>query len=234
MKNISIVFFAWLFACTSLFAQPSAVIVGPAKVPPGELTSLSSSGSQGDNLIWITPEGLSTIRAGCELMDQQIFFATTREGIYEFILVVSDKEASMSFARHTVVVASELPTPDPDPAPQPDPNPTPVPRKWDGLVDESRKAADKVNDSVTREAIKINVTRKLEELEARCNSGQCPTLLQAQTEVSSLLDTVIKLSANRFSEWSSWRLAISRYISQKGVVDLKDYLNAAKAYIAGL
>ena len=58
----------WIFAvslCVTSFAQPVAKITGPKESPPGEMVVLSSTGSTGDNLKWIKPEGLQTHQVGC-------------------------------------------------------------------------------------------------------------------------------------------------------------------------
>lgn len=228
-----------LLASCPLVAQPVAKILGPSRVPPGELTALTSAGSVGGNLTWITPPGLTTILAGCELMDSQIFFATSKAGSYEFLLVVADKNADIAYARHTVVVGPTAePIPDPGPGPQPDPGPGPepgpTPGKWAGLVDVSRQGADSAADAATRAQLKTVITAKLADIALRCGQSQCPTLQQAQREVESAIESVLLYRADRFSKWKTWRLGNGNFIAAKGLKDLDDYLAAVKAFTAGL
>jgi len=216
----------WLWIAYIAYAQPVAKITGPVQVPAGELTALSSTGSSGDNLVWITPEGLATIQSGCELMDQQIFFSTTRKGIYEFTLIVADKEARIAYSRHTVAVGE---TTDPGPPPV---NPTPA--KWAELQSISKQQADSINDEPTRIALKAALERQLIDIKDKCDKQQCPTLAQAQSNISKTIDTTLLSRENRFSIWSPWRVAIGKPITNKGVKDLPDYLNAVKSFAAGL
>lgn len=234
MKRLSLPIFIWVLICGVVFAQPVAKIIGPAQVPPGELTALSSTGSVGDNLLWIRPEGLTTILAGCEIMDSQIFFSTIKEGSYEFILICTDKEARIAYARHTVVVGKPTAPPPVDPPPV-DPPPGPTPGKWAELVTLSKTNADAVNDSATRPKLKQSLTATLDGIKSRCVAGQCPGLAQAQQEVTAAMESVLLLRPDRFTRWGEmWRVPNSQFIKQKGIQNVPDYLEAAKAFTAGL
>lgn len=215
----------------SVFGQPIAKITGFSKVPPGELTSLSSTGSVGDNLVWIKPEGITVIQAGCEMMDQQLFFSTMRGGVYEFILIVADKEARISYAKHSVTVGDVT---SPPPPTDPVPTPVPDPSKWGGLKDISKKNADAANDGPARAQLKAALTSKLSELKKMCESGQCPGLSQAQQIITSTIDNTLLLRSNRFSSWDQWRIGNSNYLKEKVVKDVPDYFTAVESFTAGL
>jgi hypothetical protein len=244
MKNSLIALIVSAFLAVSLAAQPVANISGPDQSPPGELTVVTSEGSKGDNLIWIRPTGLTVVQVGCEPMSQQLFFATTREGNYEFILVVADKDANLSFARHTVVIGKPAVTPDPDPTPAPDPapeptpdpkpEPTPEPGRWDGLIAISRANADSANDPVTRAILKDEVGKKLGELKAMCESGRCPGLAQVQASITSSIEAALLGRPNRFSSWEIWRVGNSNFMRGKAVTNVPDYFAAVEAYLKGL
>lgn len=228
---LSLIF--WLLLIGSIYAQPIAKITGPSQVPIGELTALSSTGSAGDNLEWIRPEGLTTILAGCEVMDSQIFFSTMKEGKYEFILVCTDKEARIAYTKHSVVVGKATTPPPVDPPPVDPPGPTPG--KWSEMVNLSKTNADLVNDPITRPKLKQALNDTLTSIKNRCAAGQCPGLAQAQQEVTVTMENILLLRPDRFTKWGEvWRVPNSQYIRQKGIQDVPDYLEAVKAFAAGL
>jgi hypothetical protein len=234
--KINVLFLSFLLCLSApLAAQPVAKIVGPTQSPPGELTALSSTGSSGDNLLWIKPEGLTVMQAGCEMMDQQLFFATTKEGVYEFILIVADKSASISYAKHSVTVGKPLVVPPPGDGPPPPPvDPGPTPGKWGGLVGVSKAGADKVNDPVTRKSLKDGIDSRIAFLKSMCDAGKCPGLSQAQSEVTAAIDSVLLMRQNRFSAWDEWRRGNNAHLKEKTVTNMPDYLEAIKAISAGL
>lgn len=226
---------AGLFLITScVFAQPVAKITGPTETKAGELTVVSSTGSIGDNLEWIKPDGITIMQAGCDLLDSQLFFATTKEGKYEFILIVVDKEAKISYAKHTVVVGKPTdPIPDPDPDPTPDPIPTPG--KWSPLKELSKTNADKVNDPVARLRLKEELEKTVNKIVSMCQQQQCPTLQEAKRLVTVSIEDTLLTRSVRFSDWANlWRVPNSNLVNQLGTKDLNDYLNAVRALISGL
>ena len=241
MKPTQIAITTWLLlSCFSAacFGQPSAVVVGPSTTAAGELTVVSSTGSKGDNLTWIRPEGLTVMQAGCELMDSQLFFATTRPGKYEFILVVADKEARIDYARHTVTVvaAGQDPTPPTDPQPPTEPEqPAPTPGKWVPLQDLSKTNSQRINDPQTAAAIKAAIVASVQEIEGKCASGQCPGLDAAQRRVTGRIEQSLLGRQNRLSDWANgWRTPNAQLINTLGIKDVPDYIQAAKAMAAGL
>lgn len=232
-----------LLLFTPLLAQPVANITGPAEVPPGELTLISSEGSVGDNLLWIKPEGLTVVQVGCEPISQQLFFATTRVGRYEFILVVTDKDAQIAYHRHVVTIGKPptpepepepTPAPDPDPEPDPSPDPVPEPGRWGALTSVSKGNADSANDPETRALIKRVVGKRLEELKAECNSGRCPGLESVKLAISRSMDSVILNRTDRFAAWQVWRIGNSNFFSSQPVSNVLDYFAAVEAILKGL
>jgi len=217
-----------LLLASTAIAQPVAKITGPTQVPAGELTAISSTGSVGDNLIWIKPDGLSAIQAGCEMMDQQLFFSTTREGVYEFILIVADKSAGISYAKHSVSIGRPI-TPGPPVEPPP-----PAPGKWADMIGISRAGADRVNDPTTRAALKISINSALDAIKKQCEASKCPGLPQAQAEVTKAIDNALLVRSDRFSGWDTWRRSNNAHMKEKTVTNMPDYLDAVRAIVAGL
>ena len=141
-----------------LLAQPAAKIVGPNEAPAGELVVLSSTGSTGDNLKWVKPDGLQTLQVGCSLLDTQIVFATTKPGAYKFMLIVADKEARIDYVEHTVTIGAVKPPPVDDPDDPIKPPPVdPSPTKWASLQTASKVSADRMNDGQTRSKLKAAI-----------------------------------------------------------------------------
>jgi hypothetical protein len=233
----ALVLLATLALCNHLSAQPVAVITAPESVPPGELTVISSKGSEGDNLQWIKPDGLTVVQVGCEVMDSQLIFATSRPGRYEFILVVADSEARITYAKHVVAVGQPPPDPpeEPTPAPDPEPEPPTQPGKWGPLEKVSRSNADRLNDPTTRAALKAAITSKIADLKNLCQLGQCPSLSEAKRQITGTIELVLLQRQNRSAEWALvWRTPNAQSLDSIGVVNLEDYLNAAGAIAAGL
>lgn len=229
----------WVLLVQVVVAQPKAVIVAPTVTEPGELTVVSSTGSVGDNLTWIRPEGLTTVEAGCELLDSQLFFSTAKEGVYEFILIVADKESRIDFARHSVKVVKgggigPVDPPPVDPPTQPTPAPVP-PNKWTELKTLSKSGADRVGDNEIRPLIRNAISEALTRIESQCAVQQCPTLDEAKSQVSAAIDRVLLSRASRFADWAAnWREPNAAEVQRVRVIDLKDYIEAAKAIREGL
>lgn len=228
---MSVIF--WLLIIGCAFAQPVAKITGPTTTQPGELTAIASTGSSGDNLVWIKPDNLTIMSAGCELLDSQLFFSTMKQGTYEFILIVADKEARIDYAKHTIVVGTST-TPPTDPPTEP---PTPTPGKWVDLAAASKANADLLNDEPTRTQLKLALTQTLGNLEALCATGQCPGLPEAKQKIVLAIEDVMLYRGpnSLFKDWANgWRLPNQKILDAKGIQDVPDYFNAVKAIISGL
>lgn len=226
----------WLVLCTVAYAQPTAKIVGPSEAPAGEMVVLSSTGSVGDNLIWVKPDTLQSLQVGCSLLDQQIVFATTKAGAYEFWLIVADKDAKISYARHTVVVGANPQLPPDEPDKPTDPQPPTDPARWSQLQTISRTGADRVDDATTRAKLKASIAAGILELESRCATGNCPTLSEAKKFILTRIESVLltRTGQSALVDWTAWRKSNQVELDRLGLVDLNDYLAAAKAIGSGL
>lgn len=220
----------------NLLAQPEAKIVGPKQAPAGELVVLSSTGSTGDNLVWVRPDSIQTVQAGCTLLDTQIFFSTTRPGNYEFWLIAADKEARISYARHTVEVTGSIVQPPPvNPDPEQPPE-QPNPAKWLKLQEASKANADKINDAATRSRLKSSIAATILSIDSKCDAGQCPTVSEAKTQALQAIEGVLlsRTGASARIDWVPWRKGNQAELDRLGLVDVRDYSAALKAIAAGL
>lgn len=118
MKPTIHTLFLLFFLCSTCFAQPKAVITGPSTGNTGDLVVLSTTGSIGDNFAWITPENLQTLVCG---EGKDLAFSSGKSGSFRFILIATDREASIHFTSHTVVIGKLEPPKPPDPPDPPDP-----------------------------------------------------------------------------------------------------------------
>jgi len=229
----------WLFLtcfCAVAYAQPAAKIVGPKEAPAGELVVLSSTGSTGDNLKWVKPEGLQTLQVGCSLLDTQVVFATTKPGVYKFMLIVADKEARIDYVEHTVTIGGSVKPPPVDPGDPIKPPVDPSPTKWANLQSISKATADRMVDASTRSKLKASIAATVLDLEGRCAAGQCPTLDAAKDAVRKSIEQTLlsRTGSSALIDWTQWRKANQAELDKLGVVDVVDYLAAAKAISSGL
>jgi len=232
----------WIFAvslCVTSFAQPVAKITGPKESPPGEMVVLSSTGSTGDNLKWIKPEGLQTLQVGCAVLDTQVVFATNKPGVYKFVLIVADKQAAIDYVEHTVTIGT--PGNGPGPVPGPAPNPTPAPNpsdpsRWSGLQNISKEGADRINDAATRSKLKATIAAVVLDIDSKCAAGQCPTVDAAKDQVRRSIEATLltRLGPSAKIDWSLWRKANQTELDRVGLADIKDYVAALKSIGSGL
>ncbi len=230
-------FTAVMMLTGSIFAQPAAKIVGPTEAPAGELVVLSSTGSTGDNLKWVKPEGLQTLQVGCSLLDTQVVFATTKPGAYKFMLIVADKEARIDFIEHTVTIGGSVKPPPVDPGDPVKPPPVdPSPTKWTSLQNASKASADRMNDSGTRSKLKAAIAAVALDISGRCDVGQCPTVEAAKDQVKRAIEQTLlaRTGPSAQLDWTQWRKANQAELDRLGIVDCKDYLAAVRAIGSGL
>ena len=221
----------------SIFAQPAAKIVGPTEAPAGELVVLSSTGSTGDNLKWVKPEGLQTLQVGCSLLDTQVVFATTKPGAYKFMLIVADKEARIDYIEHTVTIGGSVKPPPVDPEDPVKPPPVdPSPTKWTSLQNASKASADRMNDAGTRSKLKAAIAAVALDIAGRCDAGQCPTVDAAKDQVRKAIEQTLlaRTGSSALIDWTQWRKANQAELDRLGIVDCKDYLAAVRAISSGL
>jgi len=222
----------FLVCAVAANAQTIAIIDGPSSALPGELVVLSSSNSKGDNHKWISPAGLSTAQAGCEAIASQLFFATPREGSYEFILVVSDKAAAIEFTKHTVVIKTPG-TPVPPPVVNPPPVVDPPKSVLEQLKDLSKQNATRLNDPATRSQLATNIKTVVAEIKALCAANQCPTLAGAQSKVVKAIESTLlarSKGVSRLADWEQgWRVPNNQWIATAGITTVTQYLDAIAA-----
>jgi hypothetical protein len=221
----------WSF-CSIAFAQVEAIIIAPDKALPGELVVLNSSKSKGDNHKWITPEGISTAQAGCTAIDSQVFFATPRAGSYTFYLIVSDKSASIDYAKHTVVIGDSA-------SPKPDPEPPPTqPGDFAKLTQISRANSLALNDPKTRASLAASLKPVVAQLKSLCDANQCPTLAAAQSRFIGTMEAVLLArprGESRDANWEEvWRLPNAKFISDSKITSVVKGIEAYDAIVKGL
>jgi hypothetical protein len=231
---------AWIFLtclCAVAYGQPAAKIVGPTEAPAGELVVLSSTGSTGDNLKWVKPDGLQTLQVGCSLLDTQMVFATTKPGAYKFMLIVADKEARIDYIEHTVTIGGSVKPPPVDPEEPVNPPPVdPSPTKWTSLQNASKASADRMNDAGTRSKLKAAIAAVALDISGRCDAGQCPTVDAAKDQVRKAIEQTLlaRTGSSALIDWTQWRKANQAELDRLGIVDCKDYLAAVRAISSGL
>ena len=244
------VFLTFCLAATCSFAQPVAVITGPATAPAGELVVLSSASSTGDNFLWVIPEDKAQSVPRCTTTESKVFFATAVPGTYQFILVVADKEAKMSYAIHHVTISSTVgPDPKPedpkpedpkpeDPKPE-DPNPKPELGfgRYENLYQTSKMNSEQMADPATRSALHQELEKTTAQLKVRCDSNNCPPLAEARAMITSTIERVLlqRKGESEDAPWASgWRVANNQWLAQVNITTTPEYVKAMMALTAGL
>lgn len=214
-----------LFSLTAICqAEVKAVIDGPTKAFPGDLVVLSGNKSVGDGFRWITPDRIQTITVGCNT-ENQIAFATSRAGTYEFILIVADKEASIDYVKHTIVIGTSTSPIDPiDPPPE---EPLPPDTNFDKFKVVSSNASKALNDPTTAAELKKTITAALLTL----NNADMTT---ATTAIRLAIDNALekRVGDSRKKDWLSWRIAVNKEL--KDIANVNDYRKAMLAVSEGL
>jgi hypothetical protein len=202
-------------------AEVKAVIDGPAKAFPGDLVVLSGNKSVGDGFRWITPDRIQTITVGCNT-ENQIAFATSRAGTYEFILIVADKEATIDYVKHTIVIGTSTYPIDPPPE-----EPVPPNTNFDRFKVVSSNASKVLNDPTTTAELKKAITSTLLTL----NNSDMAT---ATTAIRLAIDNVFekRVGESRSKDWLSWRIAVNKEL--KDIANVNDYRKAILAVSEGL
>lgn len=119
------------------FAEVVAIIKAPTQVNVGDLVVLDSSDSKGDNQKWV----IDPRAEGRYLeLEKRIVFAIGTPGVYQFQLIVADKEANIDQVKHDIQVGS-ITTPIPPPINPPPTTPVPPSPPTDYSVLNAVKAA---------------------------------------------------------------------------------------------
>jgi hypothetical protein len=220
-----------------------AVISGPSTAPGGELVVLSSARSVGVSYVWIIPEDKAKVADGCGGVDSQVFFATSIPGTYQFILVVSDKDAKLTYAIHHVTIpgADGVPPIDDEDPIQPPPVDVepgePDFGRYNNLFRTSQMNSKALNDQYTREALHTSLTAAIGELRPRLGSAAPPTLDALRTKFAGTIEDVLLLrqAGSRDIEWEQgWRVPNNQWLAQENPTTPQDYFQAMIAITAGL
>ena len=134
-----------LLWCSSLWAQATAIIEGPAERRPGVLVILDGSKSNAQVLKWVMigapPDAFFTFEGG-----KTCVFSWDVPGEYRFVLIAAAPDAagklSIAIAEKTVKLTGPTPQPPPNPNPTPGPGPTPTPAPGKKIAWVIRETAD--------------------------------------------------------------------------------------------
>ncbi len=186
---------------------------------------LDSTESVGDAKLWIAPAivGENNIQCGGKFAT-----AISKPGTYEFILVVSDKEPSISYARHTVVVTA-VNVPDVPTQPDPRPDPKPDQPSFEAVGKASRDAATSTRDGPT-------ISHMINSLELAVPKLTTKSLIDAQKSVSYVVERVLlNGQANRETLTGSPGGSRSTRLSRMQAAGFRaQYAEAISAAIDGL
>lgn len=229
IRFASIVLLLW---CSSAFAEVKAVISGPSEAQAGNLVVLSCSDSLGDNFLWITPDGLQTL--SCGDLKKDLGFAVARNGTYEFILIASDKDAAIAYAKHSVKIVGSLPTqPDPGEPEEPE-EPTPTPG-LEKIAKQSASLAETLNDPATSASLRAAILAADKQIVTLCERGQCPTFAGAMHMMKSAISNSLLRRSEPLKDWlNGWREPINESIKQLNPQDVDSYLAVMRAVASGL
>lgn len=236
MRNFILGFFAvYSLLITTTLADVTAVINGPTEARVGDLVVLSGRDSVGDNLKWVQPQKIQTLLCGD---GKDLAFATGTPGTYSFILIVADKQADIDYVQHVVVVKGGAINPVPDPKPEPNPEePTPVPPSLDELAKISQESAARLNDPTTAKGLADTIKLTIEQLESRCEAGQCPGLDECKRVLVAAIEArlLLRQGASRGVDWlNGWRVPVNAKLKEINAADVPTYLTAMRAVALGL
>lgn len=201
-----------LFTSSIAFGEVKAVIDGPEKIEFGSLLVLSAKESICDNHEWIVDSKFNTpVRV--DKQAKELWSGLPGPGIFEFTLIVTNKDAEIAFTRKTVEVT--LPSWLGPPKPPIDPPKPPILPNSE-LKTETEKLTKAVND-------KEGTSKLIYQLDALLSSSEEITPIRLQKVFDDFLLKRTGESAKK--NWiDSWRKPIDALIGinlQKGIL-LKD------------
>ncbi len=119
-----LVLVALCFLCSATArAEVKAVLTGPEEAEAGDLVVIDATGSIGDGFKFRVDERLV---GRVFAIDRRVIFATRTPGLYQFQVIVADREARIDEVTLAVKVG-EIPPPTPPEPPKPPPPPGPPP-----------------------------------------------------------------------------------------------------------
>lgn len=203
-----------------LFAQPKAVIDGPTSGNPGDLVVLSTTGSVGDNMVWVLPENLQVMACDAQA---QIGFASGKPGVFVFMLIVADTDAAIDWVRHTVTIGDAGPG---------DPGPTPAPDLAE-LTELSRQSAP--SDPETGRLLKDYITQTSANIRALCAAGNCPSVEVARASYQRTIGNALgSRPRGSQSNWIDWRKPIEAKLQAYSPQTIEQLIAVMDAVAAGL
>jgi len=182
-----------------VFGEVKAVINAPQQVNIGDLVVLDSSASKGDNRLWV----IDPKAEGRYLkLEHQIVFAIGTPGVYQFQLIVADKEANIDQVKHEVTVGTLEPPPVVTPPPVDPPSVVNPPIGNNKVRDAVKVATAAVNDPPTAQAIRQALISLPE---------KTPDTVKA--EIAKVL--LNRTLASQKKDWATlWRVPVDKAITE--------------------
>lgn len=204
---------------TFVCGDVKAVINGPNNANAGDLVVLTTTGSTGDNFLWILPESLQVLT--CDA-NQQLAFASGKEGTFSFTLIAADKTAAIDYITHTIVIGKTLP-------PVPDPIPTPIPA--DDLTKISKESAP--DDKETAKLLTDYINQTIINIDTLCATNKCPSLEEGKNLYQLAISNALGVRPRGTqSNWLIWREALEKSIPTPN--DIQHLKSIMQAIIAGI
>lgn len=216
---------------------PVAVIAGPSRANPGDLTVLDASGSTAAGFAWVLADSDKTfleVEQGRKLV-----FASGTAGKYTFVLVAANADASgrpsVALAKHVLTVGEPGPGPDPNPIP-PGPQPDPLPPGKYGLATFARDAAANVQlDGANKNRTAMALAASFDSVAAMIAAG---AIKDAQSVIASTQASNITAVGAHRAAWQPWAESLRQKLNSlsdaKQLVSLDDYTLAWREIGVGL
>lgn len=223
MNRSILTLFAWLLFAELALGEAVAVITGPDESRAGAMFVLDAKDSTGEIHVWVPPEivGENNIQCGSR-------FATSisKPGTYEFMLIMADKDPSISYAKHTVVVGGG--SPEPDEPSEPDP-PSPDDPSFGSVRRASKDAAAKTSDAAT-------IKHMIASLDVAIPKLGGMTEGEARKSVGYVIEGVLlaRKGQSRDADWLTWRKEVDIAVGAADPRTVSQYADAVAAINSGL
>lgn len=177
-----------------VFGEVKAVINAPEQVNIGDLVVLDSSASKGDNRLWI----IDPKAEGRYLkIDQRVVFAIGTPGVYQFQLIVADKEANIDQVKHELTVGKPVPPPVVNPPP----------------IDPPPIGNNKVRDAVKAATASVNDPPTAQSMRQALISLPGKTPEAVKDEIAKVL--LNRTPASQKKDWATlWRVPVDKAIAE--------------------
>jgi hypothetical protein len=195
-----------LLTASTAYGEVKAVINGPTKIEFGSLLVLSAAESIGDNHDWIVdPKFATPVRI--DKQAKELWSGLPGPGVFNFILVVTDKQAEIAFTQWTVEVTlpSWLGPPKPPIISPVDP-PIQPPVIDTGLKTETEKLIKQLNDKDT-------TSKLIYQFDILINSSEELTPVKLQQAIDTVL--INRTGESDKKPWiDGWRKPIDSLIAK--------------------